>query len=73
MDDTYLEGAKELIVADGAVTVTIEVSYQLLCFLLSQIETVIDEAPSKIFHIQLAVSIVVHSFEDSCNSFDTSR
>ena len=45
---------------------------ELLSFFLSQVETEIDKAPSEIVNIKLAVSVLVHRFEDLGKLFDTS-
>ena len=42
----------------------------MLGFFLSQIETVVDEAPSKVLDVQLAVTVVVHGAEDPCDALD---
>ena len=44
---------------------------EVLSLILRQVETVVDETPSEIFDVKLAVTIVVHGLEDSCNSLDS--
>ena len=68
---TYLECAKELVVTDGAVTIAIEVRHQVLGLFLGQIETVVNETPSEVLHIELTVTIVVHGLEDSGDALDS--
>ena len=67
---TYLECAEELIVADCAVAVAVEVSDEVLGLFLRQVEAVVDEAPPEVLHVQLAVTVVVHRFEDPGNALD---
>lgn len=46
---------------------------QVLGLLLSQVEPIVDKAPSEVVDVQLAVTIVVHGFEDAGDSLDSSR
>ena len=67
---TYLECPEELIVADSAVAIAIEVVQQVLGLFLRHIEAIVDKAPAEVFDIQLAVTIVVHCFEDASDALD---
>ena len=69
----YLHRSEEFVVAHCAVAIAVEVLKQVLSFLLSQVEPIVDKAPSEIVDVKLAVTIVVHGFEDAGDSLDSSR
>jgi hypothetical protein len=45
----------------------------VLSFFLSQVETVIDEAPTEVFNVELTVTVVIHCFEDFSDPLETTR
>jgi len=69
----YLHGPEELIVAHCAIAIAVEVLKQVLSLFLSQVKPIVDKAPSEIVDVKLAVTIVVHGFEDAGDSLDSSR
>lgn len=69
--DLSLEAAEELVVADRAVAVFVEVVDEMLGLLLGEVEAVVDETPAEVIHIERAVTVVVHGFEDARDSLDS--
>lgn len=47
----YLHGPEELVVADSAIAIAVEVLQQVLGLLLSQVEPIVDEAPSEVVDV----------------------
>lgn len=70
MKSTYFESAQEFVVTDTSVTVPVEVVQNVLRFFLGQVETVVDEAPAEVLHVETAVAVVVHGLKDAGETFD---
>ena len=70
---TYLESPEELIIGDDAVAIPVEVVEELASLILRQVEAVVDEAPTEVVNVQLAVTIVVHRLEDAGDALDATR
>ena len=45
----------------------------MLSFFLSQVETVIDEAPAEVLNVELTVTVVIHGFEDFSDPLKATR
>jgi len=67
-----LKIAEEFIEVYDTVSVTVEVLKHFRGFLLAQIETVVNEAPTEIINIEVAVACVIHGPEDTSDSLDAS-
>lgn len=65
-----LKVEEELVEVDSAVLVVVELLHDLGGLLFGEVEAVIDEAPSEVVAVQLAVAIIVHGFENPCDSLD---
>ena len=65
---TYLQEAEEFIEINSAAVVSVKFLQDLSSLFFAELEAVVDEAPSEVVHIQLAVAVVVHSLEDSGDS-----
>ena len=57
---SYLKCSEELIVADRSVSVSVKVLQKLLSLFLGEVESIVDEAPSKVFNVELTVTVIVH-------------
>ena len=45
----------------------------MLSFFLSQVETVINEAPAEVLNVELTVTVVIHGFEDFSDPLKATR
>lgn len=61
---------KELIVADSAVAVPVEVVEDVLRLFLGQVEPVVDEAPAEVLDVEPTVTIVIHRFKYARQALD---
>lgn len=62
---TYLECSKEFVEVDGTVLVSIKVGENLQCFILTNINSEVNESPTEIVNIKVLVSLIVHGFKYS--------
>ena len=69
---TYLQEAEELIEINSAAVVSVKFLQDLSGFFFAELEAVVDEAPSEVIDVQLAVAVVVHGLEDSGDALDAS-
>lgn len=46
---------------------------EVLGLFLGQVESIVDETPSEVLDVELAVAVVVHGFEDSSDSLNAAR
>jgi hypothetical protein len=67
---TYLECSKEFVEVDGTVLVSIKVGENLQCFILTNINSEVNESPTEIVNIKVFVSLIVHGFKYSCDTSD---
>ena len=67
---TYLECSKEFVEVDGTVLVSIEVGENLQSFILTNINSEVDESPTEIVNIKVFVSLIVHGFKYSWDTSD---
>lgn len=67
---TYLKSAEELVVADSAVAIAVEIVHQVLGLLEWEVEAIVNEAPTEVLDVQLVVAIIIHGFEDARNALD---
>lgn len=65
------EGTEELVVTDRAVTVAIEMRDEVLSLLEGEVEAVVDETPTEVLDIKLAVTVIIHSLKDSGDALDS--
>jgi len=66
--EVTLQEAEEFIEINSAAVVSVKFLQDLSSLFFAELEAVVDEAPSEVVHIQLAVAVVVHSLEDSGDS-----
>jgi len=70
--EVTLQESEELIEINSAAVVSVKFLQDLGGFFFAELEAVVDEAPSEVVDVQLAVAVVVHSLEDSGDALDAS-
>jgi hypothetical protein len=69
---TYLDETEEFVEINSSTVVSVEFLEDLSGLFFAELESVVNETPSEIIDIQLTVAVVIHGFEYSRDSFDTS-